>query len=272
LKKLLEKLFCRKREKKMKRTIVLSLLVLLSIGIMLPFATNWSEASRNKVQRKHKKVKKYSRVWWKNYRAKLRRNRSLAGRRQALAARRKANQTADLKMAKVEQNTPTTINSPVAGWSGEPISPNGEAKYRLADSSGREIGSAQLSVVGAAMPQPEVMPAKMRDKILGGVSVSSLRRTVIDKMIREEGWIVNDYQREVSGKKVFVVVAQTNGGGAINSRLFYFTEVGGRIYSLSTNAPNDYSDKIAADSEQFIRKLQRGTSQAEDVTAAASIR
>ena len=256
----------------MKRAIVLSLVVLFSIGVMLPLATNWSEASRNKVHRKHKKIKKYSRAWWKNYRARLYRNRALAARKQALAARRKANQTTDAKTAKVEQTAPTNVSSPVAGWSGESISPNGEAKYRLADSSGRPIGSAQLSVVGASMPEPEVMPARMRDKVLGGVSVSSLRRTVIDKMIKEEGWIVNDYQREVNGKKVFVVVAQTNGGGAINSRLFYFTEVGGRIYSLSTNAPNDYSDKIAADSEQFIQKLQRGTSQAEDVTAAASLR
>ena len=256
----------------MKRAIVLSLVVLFSIGIMLPLATNWSEASKSKVHRKHKKIKKYSRTWWRNYRARLHRNHALAARKQALAARRKANQTADAKTAKVEPTAPTSTSSPVAGWSGESISPNGEAKYRLADSSGRAIGSAQLSVVGASMPEPEAMPAKMRDKVLGGVSVSSLRRTVIDKMIREEGWIVNDYQREVNGKKVFVVVAQTNGGGAINSRLFYFTEVGGRIYSLSTNAPNDYSDKIAADSEQFIQKLQRGTSQAEDVTAAASLR
>ena len=256
----------------MKRAIVLSLLMLLSIGVMLPLATNWSEASKNRVHRKHKKVKKYSRTWWKNYRAKLHRNRAVAARKRALAtARRKAKQTVvDPKVANVAQNTKVVPNSPVAGWSGESVSPNGEAKYRLADSSGRSIGSAQLSVVGAAMPEPEMMPAKMRDKILGGVSVSSLRRTVIDKMIREEGWIVNDYQREVNGKKVFVVVAQANGGGAINSRLFYFTEVGGRIYSLSTNAPNDYSDKIAADSEQFIQKLQRGTSQAEDVTAAAA--
>ncbi|MEP6923586.1 MAG: hypothetical protein ABI954_03900 [Pyrinomonadaceae bacterium] len=219
-------------------------------------------------------MKKYSRSWWKMYRAKLRRNRAFAARKRALAARREVNRANDPKTAKVVQNTSTVVNTPIAGWHGESISPNGEASYRVADSSGKSIGSAQLSVVGAAMPQPEgvLMPAKMRDKTLAGVPVNSLRRTVIDKMIREEGWIVNDYQREVNGKKVFVVVAQTNGSGAINSRLFYFTEVGGRIYSLSTNASSDYSDKIAADSEQFIQKLQHGTSQAEDVQAAASLR
>lgn len=257
----------------MKRAIVLSLVVLLTVGVMLPLATNWSEASRNRVHRKHKKVKKYSRAWWKMHRAKLRRNRALAARRQALIARRNAAARAnDSKTVKVVQKSSTVADSPVIGWRGESVSANGEATYNVADASGKSIGSAQLSVVGAAMPLPEGdMPAKMRDKMLAGVSVNSLRRTVIDKMIREEGWIVNDYQREVNGKKVFVVVAQANGGGAVNSRLFYFTEVGGRIYSLSTNAPNNYSDKIAADSEQFIQKLQRGATQ-EDVRAAASLR
>lgn len=257
----------------MKRAIVLSLVVLMSIGIMLPLTTNWSEASKNKITRKNKKVRKYSRAWWKMYRAKLRRNRAFAARKRALIARREASRVDGSKVAKVTPNTSPAFETPIAGWRGESVSPNGEARYNVADSSGKSIGSAQLSVIGAAMPLPEgEMPAKMRDKTLAGVSVNSLRRTVIDKMIREEGWIVNDYQREVNGKKVFVVVAQTNGGGAVNSRLFYFTEVGGRIYNLSTNAPNDYSDKIAADSEEFIQKLQRSTSQAEDITASTSLR
>lgn len=257
----------------MKRAVVLSLVVLMSIGIMLPLTTNWSEASKNKVTRKNKKVRKYSRAWWKMYRAKLRRNRAYAARKKALIARREANRLDNSKVAKATPKTSTAVETPIAGWRGESVSPNGEARYNVADSSGKSIGSAQLSVVGAAMPLPEgEMPTKMRDKTLAGVSVNSLRRTVIDKMIREEGWIVNDYQREVNGKKVFVVVAQTNGGGAVNSRLFYFTEVGGRIYNLSTNAPSDHSEKIAADSEEFIQKLQRGTSQAEDITASTSLR
>jgi hypothetical protein len=91
-------------------------------------------------------------------------------------------------------------------------------------------------------------------------------------MIREEGWIVNDYQREVGGKRIFVVVAQTQNAGSTNSRLFYFTAVDGRIYSLSTTAPKDYSDKIAADSEQFLEKLQRSDDKVEDVTATTSLR
>jgi hypothetical protein len=254
----------------MKRAVVLSLLFLLSIGVLVPLATEWSEASKTKIHRKKKKIKKYSKAWWKRHRAMLRRKRALAARRKQASAANAKNP----EIVKVSQKTATVLDAPVAGWTGEAFSPNGEAKFRVADTSGKPIGSAQLAVVGASVPQPATaeVPAKMRDKTLAGVPVSNLRRTVIDKMIREEGWIVNDYQREVNGKKVFVVVAQTNTGGTINSRLFYFTEINGRIYSLSTNAPNNYADKIAADSEQFIQKLQKGAGQAEEITASTNLR
>lgn len=233
----------------------------------MPLTTNWSEASKK--QQKHKKVKKYSKAWWRQYRARLRRQRALNNRKRELARRREQNRLSP-RNAQVAQKSSASM---VAGWSGESVASSGEAKYSVADASGRAIGSAQLSVVGAAMPAAETdMTGKMREKSLGGVPVSALRRTVIDKMIREEGWIVNDYQREVGGKRIFVVVAQTQNASSTNSRLFYFTAVDGRIYSLSTTAPKDYSDKIAADSEQFLEKLQRSDNKVEDVTATTSLR
>ena len=82
-------------------------------------------------------------------------------------------------------------------------------------------------------------------------------------MIREEGWVVNDYQKEIGGKKVYVVVAQSPGaGGAIQSRMFYFTEVDGRIYSVSTNSPNDNAQRLEQESEKVINSLQRKTTNA----------
>jgi hypothetical protein len=39
--------------------------------------------------------------------------------------------------------------------------------------------------------------------------------------------------------------------------MFYFTEVDGKIYSVSTNAPNASSEKIAAESEKVIDSLMR---------------
>ncbi|MCV5951780.1 hypothetical protein OFN94_43905, partial [Escherichia coli] len=69
-------------------------------------------------------------------------------------------------------------------------------------------------------------------------------------MIRENGWVVNDYQKEVGNKKVYVVVAQSQGpGGKINSRMFYFTEVEGRIFSVATNTSVDSAERIAEESE-----------------------
>ncbi len=91
-------------------------------------------------------------------------------------------------------------------------------------------------------------------------------RTVIDKMVREEDWVVNDYQKEIGGKKVYVVVAQSPGAGnRVQSRLFYFTEVNGQIYSVATNAPVDNSMKLEQESEKVVNSLQRrnGTQQAE---------
>jgi hypothetical protein len=132
-------------------------------------------------------------------------------------------------------------------------------EFRVADQNGQQIGSAQLSVIGVAMPQNEDgQSEKTRKQMLAGVPVSALRRTVIDRMIKENGWIVNDYQRDVDGRRVFVVVAQSTSGGATQSRQFYFTEVDGRIYSLATNAPTDYSDKVAADSEKLLRAMTPG--------------
>ncbi|MGI8555351.1 MAG: hypothetical protein ACR2LT_03200, partial [Pyrinomonadaceae bacterium] len=77
---------------------------------------------------------------------------------------------------------------------------------------------------------------------VGGVSTSALRRTVIDRMMKEDGWVVNDYQKDLGGKKVYVVVAQSKGANnQVQSRLFYFTEVEGKIYSVATNSSSDSS-------------------------------
>ncbi len=95
-------------------------------------------------------------------------------------------------------------------------------------------------------------------KTLGGVPISALRRTVIDKMVREEGWVVNDFQKEINGKKVYVVIAQSpSKGGGVQSRIFYFTESNGRIYSLATNAPTESAEKLAKDSERILNSLHR---------------
>jgi hypothetical protein len=93
--------------------------------------------------------------------------------------------------------------------------------------------------------------------MLAGTSVTDLRRIVIDKMLTAGGWVVNDYQREMAGYRVFVVIGQTPGDARApeTSWNFYFTELNGRIYSLTTNTPQQYSDRMAADAEKFILSL-----------------
>lgn len=255
----------------MKRAIILTLLVLLSVGVLVPLTTNLSEASRTKIQ-KRKKFKKHSRAWWRAYHARQRRSRRAAARRRALMAQRPRVSPHIVKAQIVPVvESKAALNAPVMGWTGESVTPNGEATFRVNDQNGVQIGSAQLAVVGAAQPEPAYeIPKRMREKLLGGVSTANFRRAVIDRMVREEGWIVNDYSQEIAGKKVFVIIGQTAKGGAVNSRLFYFTEVDGAIYSLSTTAPENYSDRIAADSEQFLQKLQRGN-RSQEVTAATSL-
>ncbi|HEU4769408.1 MAG TPA: hypothetical protein VFS77_18715 [Pyrinomonadaceae bacterium] len=62
----------------MLRTIAISLILLLSVGIMLPFA-NSAHGVRQSTQITQKKSKRYrSRAWWKRYRARLRQKRLAA--------------------------------------------------------------------------------------------------------------------------------------------------------------------------------------------------
>jgi hypothetical protein len=257
----------------MKRAIVLSLVMIFSMGVMVPFVTDWSEASKPTVQKKRKKLKKYSRAWWRQYRAKKRHAQAIAARRRAFENRREA--MAQNNPANGGEQTVAGRNKrkatekfaqplPVLGkdapgmWSGQTAAGGSDMQFRVADQNGQQIGSASLSFVSAAMPSNEAdMTEKARKQMLGGISVSALRRTVIDKMIKQHGWVVNDYQRIVDGKKVFVVVAQSSNAGVVQSRQFYFTEVDGRIYSLATNAPNDYSEKVAADSEKVLSAMSR---------------
>ena len=62
----------------MLRTIAISLILLLSVGIMLPFA-NSAHGIRQSTQITQKKSKRYrSRAWWKRYRARMRQKRLAA--------------------------------------------------------------------------------------------------------------------------------------------------------------------------------------------------
>lgn len=259
------------------RAIILSLVLLIGIGAIIPLATEYAEAGPRKVRKykkKHKKYKKYSKAWWREYNKRKKRRAATAKRKRLMRlrqirlakARRMANgdgkSVAATKSKSAESKTQAVLPTGDAapnGWKSGQNSPN-ELQFKVDDGKGAQIGSAAISVVGPAMNGENGYTG---NKAVGGVPTASLRRTVIDKMVRENGWVVNDYQKEIGGKKVYVVVAQTQESGTVQSRMFYFTEVEGRIYSVATNAPTDASERLAEESEKVINSLQRRTQTAQ---------
>lgn len=256
------------------RAIALSLALLIGIGVIVPLATDYAEAGakkHRKYAKKKKKIKKYSKQWWRQYRARMNRKKSLQARKRALRLRqirlakaRQQNGNVSVKNSKqTAQKTVKEDNTPAVLPSGENApktwkksqSTQAELQFNVSDDSGSQLGQASISVVGPTMGGDD---NNAKVKTVGGVPTTSLRRNVIDRMIKENGWVVNDYQKEIGGKKVYVVVAQSEGaGGRVQSRVFYFAEADGRIYSVSTNAPTDSSEKIAAESEKVINSLVR---------------
>ena len=258
------------------RAIALSLAIMVGLGAILPLTVVNAESvsqSKRRAKNKGKKYKKYSKKWWRAYRQRVNRQKNLNARKRTLrlrqirlanAAKMSGNDGVNQskfarsnKTIAVENNTPAVLPSGETapkGWK-RGVSSTSEIQYRVDDESGLNIGSAAISVVGPAVGADS---DSVRGKTVGGVSTSALRRTVIDRMIREEGWVVNDYQKQVGNKRVYVVVAKSPGaGGTVQSRLFYFTEADGRIYSVLTNAPDDNSKRIAEEAEKAINSLQR---------------
>jgi len=249
------------------RAIALSLALLIGIGAIVPLATDTVEAGKSKSKKyaKKKRYKKYSKRWWRQYRAQQRRKKVMQARRRALRLRQlrlarvrrvqnpKARVAAVPKVKSVEtQTTAGMLPSGQAAPDGWRSGANSGSEVQFSVDGGR--GSAAISVVGPATGETV---DSGRNRMVGGVPTSALRREVINRMVRENGWVVNDYQKEVGSKKVYVVVAQSQGaGGRLNSRMFYFTEVDGRIYSLATNTGVDSAERIAEESEKVINSLQ----------------
>jgi hypothetical protein len=252
------------------RAIALSLALVLGAAVIVPVATESVEAGKSKKKQYKKKsrgwrgVKKYSKRWWQLYRAQERRKKNLRARRRSLRLRQ-------MRLAKVRQTEtaqPKTANATKPASNDQPkvaVLPSGQAApsgWQPGTQTSSEVlfsvdggrGTAAISVVGPA--NGETVDTG-RNRAVGGVPTSALRREVINRMVRENGWVVNDFQKEVGNKKVYVVVAQSQGaGGRLNSRMFYFTEVDGRIYSLSTNTNVDSADRIAEESEKVLNSLQ----------------
>ena len=198
------------------RAIALSLALVFGAAVIVPVATESVEAGKKKKKRyAKKKYKKYSKKWWRQYRAQQRRKKAMQARRRALRLRQM--RLARLRRAQQAQPRVATATKPVVetpssvamlpsgqtappGW--QPGTPS-SSEVMFSVDGGR--GTAAISVVGPA--NGETVDSG-RNRAVGGVPTSALRREVINRMVRENGWVVNDYQKEVGNKKVYVVVAQ----------------------------------------------------------------
>lgn len=255
------------------RAIVLSLVLVVGLATIVPLATEYAEAgskrkykkqrSKKKSYKRKKKVKRYSKRWWQNYRAKKKRRQALTRRKRNLRLRqiRLAKQNGELeKNAVAAETAKSEIKKPAVLPTGDKAPTNwtnasstkSEVRFDVSNGS----GSASISVVGPAVGEDSDRP---RNWAIGGVSTTSLRRIVIDRMMQANGWVVNDYQKNVGGKTVYVVVAQSEGKNGVQSHLYYFTQADGRIYNVASSAPQSSFEQIAAESEKVVNSLQRGT-------------
>jgi len=235
----------------MLRTITLSFLMLVLVGITLPFASSTAHGIRQSSSaQQHRRYRRHSRAWWRRHRARMRLRR--------LAAL--AHRNAPLGPVVVSSNHSgvATVVLPKlpAGWNNPTLANGGEVRFRT--ESGANVPSqATLSVVARSRPNPAYLTQREQRTMLAGVSFSDLRRIAIDKMINAGGWVINDYERRVNGARVFVVIAQTPSDGRTPDKSwnFYFAEVDGKIYSLTLNTPLQFSDSLAAEGEKFLSSL-----------------
>jgi hypothetical protein len=234
----------------MLRTITLSLLMLISIGVMLPFADSTAHGLRQSSSAQQPHHRRHSRAWWRRHRARLRLRRASA----------MAHRNAPLApvFAGATNTGLATVALPKlpAGWDNAIVANGGEVKFR-SENNAAMPSQGSLSVVARSRPNPAYLTQREQRTMLAGVSFSDLRRIAIDKMINAGGWVINDYERQINGGRVFVVIAQTpsDGRSAEKSWNFYFAEVDGRIYSLTLNTPLQFSDKLTAEGEKFLSSL-----------------
>jgi len=227
--------------------------LLVSIGVMLPIASSTAHGIRQSVEAKRNHYRRHSRAWWRRYRARLRRKRAAA-----LAAHRQAPLTALLPYkGPTLVGSLATVSDMPGTWTSQGTANSGEMKFRSSNGNAAAPGQASLAVVALSRPNPAYLNAREQKRYFSGIAMADLRRIVIDKMVNAGGWVINDYERDVAGHRVFVVTAQTpaDGRSPEKSWNFYFTELNGRIYSLTTNTPPQFADRMAIEAERFMASL-----------------
>ena len=282
------------------RVITLTLLVLVTVAGALPITESLAKWSRRSAVSQRKRFRKHSRAWWRRHRALARARRARAAERSRLAELARGNAAPKINTALLTFNAnvgapvmpaaavnaavnpaaPATLASTPAraaaparssllpfdfatphNWTAGRKTRSGAAVFTVATPDGRAAGTAVVAPVSLSSAELAGVNVGPKTKMVGGTPVAALRRTVIDRMVAEGGWVTNDFVQELRGRKLFVVQAQTGAPGAPTQSLtFYFTEIDGRLYSLATTAPFEFAAPVAAGSEQFMASLRPAAS------------
>src|ERR1700756_4753027 len=97
----------------MVRRLALSLGLLISIVVLLPFATSTAHNLRSQMSARSHRFHHHSRAWWRRHRAMLRRRQAMIARRRALqAANRVAQSPVQSKTAENHVNMPSALALP----------------------------------------------------------------------------------------------------------------------------------------------------------------
>jgi len=269
----------------MLRVIAITMTLVLSVSIMLPFAQEAHGIRQTVELGQRRNHRHHSRAWWRRYHARQRQKRlaaEMAHRNASLALPQNIS-VAELSgvaapslpsMPSNSAEASTALPPPVMMAEASAPGPaattatNGQTRprvvnpahpaYASAASTAKLPGTMNLAVVALSRPNPAFLTSREEKKMLGGVAVADLRRIVIDKMVASGGWVVNDFVREVNGVRMFVVTGRTPKDALTPEKAwtFYFTEAGGRIYGLTTDSPVEFADRMSSEAERFIESLR----------------
>ncbi len=263
----------------MLRAFVLSFMMLTAIAATLPLGESharWQQGSRASARQRYgKNYQRNRRAWLRRRNARLRQRRAIAAQRrrqaQQAALNNPSNQMANnfVKVSAVS-DSPLGIALP-QGWSNAVRNGN-ETRWSVRGADGQDAAAVVLSTV--AQPSSNASAMNGRRRTLGGVATSELRRRVIDRMVVEGGYVTNDVERTIGGRRAFVVMAQstktatpTKNAAVFNAQsasqsaspravTYYFVEVDGGIYSIATDAAPEHSQRIVAQVESVVASLR----------------
>src|SRR6266404_6504590 len=109
----------------MLRTVTLSLLMLISVGVMLPFASSTAHGIRqSSVSNHHRRYRRHSRAWWRRHRARLRM------RRAAVMAHRNAPLGTALTLSTNSVFPTAALPQLPKGWDKPVVANNGEIRFK----------------------------------------------------------------------------------------------------------------------------------------------